>query len=335
MPKKFIFILVIFQLVLSFLHWLLYLEALAFFPALQAHSSGLLIAIMAMSVSFLVFSASTHFREQKTLTVGYVLAAIWLVWAMYFSIFGAVALLGYLAFGGAIGYWGWAVFAVSSALTLYGLINARIARLVTYTVRLPNLPAAWKNQTAIMASDLHLGQILKKHFARKLIKLINAQAPRIVFIPGDFYDGVHTNFQELADEFKKLAAPWGVFFSSGNHEMLAGYGVCEQAVRNAGLRVLEDENVDVQGVQILGLAYRSETDESVAERLGKMSIDPKKPSILLKHVPDHLGPVTKAGVSLQLSGHTHLGQVWPFRYITKKIFKSFDYGLKAIGASQV
>ena len=66
-----------------------------------------------------------------------------------------------------------------------------------------------------------------------------------------------------------------------------------------------------------------------------MNIDPSKPSILLKHIPDHREAVEKSGINFQISGHTHHGQIWPFRYITKKIFKGFDYGLKSLNNLQI
>jgi hypothetical protein len=71
------------------------------------------------------------------------------------------------------------------------------------------------------------------------------------------------------------------------------------------------------------------------DRLAKIGIDVNRPSVLLKHIPDHLSAVEKAGVSLQLSGHTHLAQVWPLMYITRKVFKGYDYGLKKIGKMQI
>jgi predicted MPP superfamily phosphohydrolase len=186
-----------------------------------------------------------------------------------------------------------------------------------------------------MVSDLHLGHILHSGFARKIIKLINEQKPDIVFIPGDFYDGVHTDFGALAAEFKTVSAPLGMYFCSGNHEMFAGYGACETAIKNAGIKILEDEKLEIDGIQIAGLAYKEETDETVVKRLEAIGLNREKPSILLKHVPNRLGPISRAGASLVLSGHSHQGQIWPFRYITYNVFKGFDYGLKSKGATQV
>src|SRR5581483_4104212 len=102
----------------------------------------------------------------------------------------------------------------------------------------------------------HFGHILKQGFGKKIVNKINSHKPEIVFIPGDFYDGEHTNFQELADEFKKIEAPLGIYYCSGNHEMYAGYTECEAAIKKAGIHILEDRLTEVHGLQILGLAYK-------------------------------------------------------------------------------
>jgi hypothetical protein len=85
-----------------------------------------------------------------------------------------------------------------------------------------------------------LGGVLQNGFAKKIITLINRQSPEIVFIPGDFYDGTHTRFKSYAGEFKKINAPSGIYFCSGNHEMFAGYKKCEQALRDTGIKILEN-----------------------------------------------------------------------------------------------
>ncbi|MDR3642489.1 MAG: metallophosphoesterase [Candidatus Doudnabacteria bacterium] len=335
MPKRFIFALVIVQAILTFLHWLMYLEVLALFPTLAAYKTSLAIIILAFSFGFLCLSAVSHFRENFVIRVLYVIFGAWNIFVLYFLLGGLLAVILKLPLFLSLPFFGIGVLSIAIVLTVYGLVNARISRVTSILVKLPNLPPAWNGKTAVLVSDLHLGHILKTGFARKVVKLINSQTPDIVFVAGDFYDGVQTNFQELADEFKNIKAPLGTYYSSGNHEIYAGYQKCEQALTAAGIKILEDAKVELSGLQILGLAYKSETDETVAERLAKLNIDPAKPSVLLKHIPDHLKAVEKAGVNFQLSGHTHLAQVWPFMFITHKVFKGYDYGLNKIGNLQI
>ncbi len=335
MPKRFIFVLIVAQTLLTSLHWLLYKLTMAFFPVLMPQHAIIGAILILLSFSFLIFSWASYNHDILLLRWGYTLAAVWLVVGFYFTITSLGALLGFFITPLSLSLLGFFAVALSALLSIYGLLNARVIRIIPVTVSLPNLPAAWQGKTAIMVSDLHLGQILRPDTAKKIVSIINRQKPEIVFIPGDFYDGVHTDFNALAQPFKNINAPFGVYFSSGNHEVYAGYEKCEQSLKGAGIKILEDQKVELAGLQVAGLAYKNETDESVKNALAKLEFDPSKPSILLKHVPSHVQPVADAGVSLQLSGHTHLGQVWPFRYITKKVFKGFDYGFKNLNQLQI
>lgn len=335
MPKNFLVVLAFFQAFLTFLHWLVYQLLLFFFPQLLTHHTGLLAALVVVSFSFFSFSAISYNHDNPFLRWGYVLSAILLVLGLYLLSFSALALLASLFLPGYQTLLCVTAAGLSLALTAYGLINARVLRVVEIRPQFNNLPSFWQNKVAVMVSDWHLGQILRLGTAQKIVNKINELKADIVFIPGDFYDGVHADFPALAAALKNVRAQLGVYFSSGNHEAYAGYEKCEQALSAAGVKILEDEKVEIEGLQIAGLAYANETDEQVTERLNKMQIDQAKPSILLKHVPNHLDPVAKAGVSLQLSGHTHLGQVWPFKWITSKVFRGFDYGFKKLGDLQL
>jgi uncharacterized protein len=335
MPKKFIFVLITFQVLLTFLHWLVYKLFLYFFPQLLPQHVLLLVILILLSVSFLCFSALSYKRDNPVLVVGYILAGTWLICGFYLTAALTVALIIYLILGVNITLLGLSAVCICILLTIYGLINARTVRLIKLNIKLPNLPEVWRGKILVMVSDLHLGQVLRSGTAKKIVKLINEQKPEIVLIPGDFYDGVHTDFLALAAPFKNISAPLGTYFCSGNHEVYAGYEMCEQSLQSAKVKILEDEKIEIQGLQILGLAYKNETAESVAHRLKNIGLNTNKPSILLKHVPNHLSATAASGINLQLSGHTHLGQVWPFRYITKKVFKGFDYGLKSLGSMQI
>lgn len=335
MPRRFTYFLITAQVILSFLHWLLYLAILRFFPALAVHATGLLVLVLVMSVSFLLLATAVHYVEFLLLDFAYIFSGTWLIFVGYLGLLSLPAVLLSLIFPKLTLEFGTIALTIACLLVIYGLINARIIRVKQIRVSLPNLPAFWKGKTALMVSDMHLGNVLRKRSARKIVKAINRQNPDIVFIPGDLFDGAHTHFEAYAEEFKNLKAPLGSYFSSGNHELYAGYQECENAIRHAGIKILEDEKTAVQGLQIIGLAYRHETDESVKQKLRDLGFDPNCPSILLKHVPNHLNSVEEAGISLQLSGHAHMAQVWPGRYITKKIFKGYDYGLNKFKNLQI
>ena len=340
--KLFVFVLVI-QAIISFLHWLLYKILLAYFPALYTHNTGILIACMVVSISFLGMTFADHVSENFLVTWGYILSSALLALAFYFLVISIPLLLIFALSSIAGQILGTIAVAGSGLITIYGLINARIIRVVELKVKLPNLPEIWKHRSAIMASDLHFGHILNMGTAKKVAAKIRSLKADIVFIPGDFYDGGHTDFRSLANEFSgKSIAPLGVYFSSGNHELFAGYNLCEDAIKNAGIKILEDQKVEIDGLQIIGLAYHGdslsgqpETHESVKQKLSTIGVDRVRPSIVLKHVPNHMEAIEEMGGSLQLSGHSHQGQTWPGPLVTKRVWKGFDYGFKKLRNLQV
>jgi predicted MPP superfamily phosphohydrolase len=140
------------------------------------------------------------------------------------------------------------------------------------------------------------------------------------------------NLDKGVEPFSKISVPYGIYFITGNHEEFYDNSPYLQAVRRAGIRVLYNEKIDLDGLQILGVDYRdSKREEDFRTILQKIGIDRHKPSILLKHAPLHLHVAKEQGISLQLSGHTHQGQVFLFRFITSKVYQGYDYGLKWFG----
>jgi uncharacterized protein len=131
-------------------------------------------------------------------------------------------------------------------------------------------------------------------------------------------------------------APRGVYFVAGNHEQFGDDSKYLNAIAAAGVRVLSNEKVEVDGLQIIGVPYRSATgNEQLASVLNDIGVDRERASILLTHAPDHPEIAEAAGVSLQLSGHTHLGQFLPWSWMARRIYRQFVYGLSRIGKLQV
>jgi predicted MPP superfamily phosphohydrolase len=127
-----------------------------------------------------------------------------------------------------------------------------------------------------------------------------------------------------------------VYFIAGNHEQFGDDGKYLRAVAAAGVRVLDNEKVDVDGMQIIGVPYRNATRKGhLASVLQRLRLDRDRASILLVHAPDHPEVAEAAGVSLQLSGHTHLGQFIPWSWFARRMYRQFVYGLSRIGKMQV
>jgi predicted MPP superfamily phosphohydrolase len=221
---------------------------------------------------------------------------------------------------------------IALVASLYGFINAGTIRMTRISVEIPHLPDQWKGKTAVWVSDTHLGQVRNYGFARHLANMVQNLRPDIVFIGGDLYDGVAVDLDKTIEPFSKISAPYGTYFITGNHEEFSDSTPYLQAVRRAGIRVLYNEKVELDGLQIIGVDYRdSRREGDFRTILRRMGIDPHKPSILLKHAPLNLQVAREQGISLQLSGHTHQGQVFLFRLITSKVYRGYDYGLKWFG----
>jgi hypothetical protein len=228
------------------------------------------------------------------------------------------------------------LFGAAVVAGLYGVFNAGLTRITRTTVQLANLPAAWKGRRAALISDLHLGHVRNGSFLRRMVAKILKEAPDAIFIAGDLYDGTAIDAHQAAEPLSKLVAAHGVYFVAGNHEQFGDDSKYMHAISAAGVRVLRNEKVEVDGLQIVGVPYRNATQNGhLASALNDIHLDRNRASILLIHAPDHPETAEAAGVSLQLSGHTHLGQFLPWSWIARRIYRQFVYGLSRIGKMQV
>jgi predicted MPP superfamily phosphohydrolase len=183
-----------------------------------------------------------------------------------------------------------------------------------------------------------MGQILGPQFLTNVVNKINALTPDMVFIGGDLFDGTGApDIRALIAPLANIKAPQGTYFITGNHEEFGGSNdTFISAVRAIGIKTLIDQMVVVDGLQLVGVDYMNASQrEKFQEILERLSLDTKKPSLLLKHEPRDLDIAEGAGISFQISGHTHRAQMWPFRYITQRLYKGYDYGLKPYGKMQV
>jgi uncharacterized protein len=228
------------------------------------------------------------------------------------------------------------LFGAAIVTGLSGVLNASWTRVTRATVRLANLPAAWRGRRAALVSDLHLGHVRNGCFLRRLVAKILKEEPDAIFIAGDLYDGTAIDARRAAQPLSQLVAPHGVYFVAGNHEQFGDDSKYLGAVAAAGVRVLSNEKVEVDGLQIVGVPYRNAAEErQLARVLREARLDQDRASILLTHAPQHPQVAEAAGISLQLSGHTHLGQFIPWSWMARRIYRQFVYGLSRIGKMQV
>ena len=228
------------------------------------------------------------------------------------------------------------LFGAGVVAGIYGVFNASWTRVTRTTVRLANLPAAWRGRKAALISDVHLGHVRNGSFLRRMVAKILREEPDMIFIAGDLYDGTAVDARQSAAPLNQLIAPNGVYFVAGNHEQFGDDSKYLNAIAGAGVRVLSNEKVEVDGLQIVGVPYRSATrGEHLASVLHDVSLDRDRASILLTHAPDYPEVAEAAGISLQLSGHTHLGQFIPWTWFARRMYRQFVYGLSRIGNMQI
>lgn len=236
---------------------------------------------------------------------------------------------------------GLGVLVLVLGIVVYGAWNARRPQIQHYDISINKRAGALGQIKVVMVSDIHLGTIVKNGQLQQMVDMVNRQNPDLIILAGDVIDESVEPFVELqmANSFRQLRARYGVFAALGNHEYIGGNA--EEAVyylQQAGVRVLRDEYV-----KVAGSFYIVGREDSSRERFagGKRkplvqvlnSLDRSLPVIVIDHQPSQLEEAQTQGVDLQLSGHTHRGQLWPNGLITRRLFEN-DWGYLLKGNSQ-
>ncbi|MGC2197959.1 MAG: metallophosphoesterase [Terriglobales bacterium] len=323
------------QSILLLTHWFIY-DTWTTFRAVPDRTglTGLQVTLAVLSVSFVAASLLAFRYYNWPVRAFYRLAAAWLgtvnflflaaclCWAISFVASLVGLHLERSALAGAL-------FGLGMLASLYGVLNARWTRIRRIKVKLPDLPVSWRGRVAALVSDVHLGHVNGTGFLRRVVGRLTRLQPDVVFITGDLYDGTKVNAAELASPWKGISPPWGTYFITGNHEEFSDPARYLEAVEQAGVRVLQNEKVLVDGLQIVGVHFHESTNaDRFRSVLKKAGIVRQQASILLSHAPHALSIAAEAGISMQLSGHTHGGQIFPFTWFTRRIFGAYTYGLQ-------
>ena len=340
-PRYITFVAVI-QAILFVLHYVVYKSTVVFFGVTGA---GQLLAarivFTLLSLSFAVASVLAFRFNARAVRIFYTAAAVWLgtaYWLLLANVAASVAWLVGAAAGAtfAIAPLGAALMLAALLVSAYGVWNSFQPDVRTVPIQLENLPAQWRGRRAVLVADSHFGSVRGAGTAKNIAARIAALHPDAVFISGDFYDGTPLDADAVAQPLREIQARFGTFFAAGNHEEYGDKSVFLAALRRAGVRVLVNEAVDVDGLCVIGVDYADAANpQDEARILASLNLGQHAPSILIKHVPDNVDVARAAGISLQLSGHTHSGQMWPFGYIARAVFGKFYHGLNAAGATQV
>jgi hypothetical protein len=220
------------------------------------------------------------------------------------------------------------VAGITFLIVTAGHINAWYPRIVNIPLTINKSGGNLDSLKIVAVSDVHLGTIIGPRKTAKLVNTINSLEPDIILMAGDVLDedvGPVIR-QNLGDSLCKLEAPMGVYACTGNHEYIGGGEPSIRYLEQHGIKVLRDTSILIEnsfyliGREDRHANFRSDKKrKSVDELLAK--VNTQKPVILLDHQPYNLEEVANTGVDLQISGHTHHGQMWPFGYITKRIYE--------------
>ena len=190
---------------------------------------------------------------------------------------------------------------------------------------LESLPAGFENFTIAQISDLHVGPTIKRPYVENVLKKISHLNPDLIAVTGDLVDGSVKYLKSELQPLKDMIPPYGTFFVTGNHEYYSGVNPWLDETDRLGMKNLINTNeiisksgdeIAIAGITDLNahqinLSHRSDPELALAS-LPKDII-----KIVLAHQPNSIHAVHKVGADLQLSGHTHGGQFWPFTYPVK------------------
>ena len=334
--RIFVFILV-FQSLLTLLHWFV-CQTWIYFQQITDNRVifTLRLVLLLLSLTFVAASLLAWRTFAAPVRLFYKISAVWLGALSFFVIASCLTWIAYvialLAVHVEEPVLADVLFGMALLAAVAAIVNANLLRTTRLTVNLPGLPEAWRGRMAALVSDTHLGHVHNLRFMRQIVLKLNQLGPNIVFITGDMYDGTAAPLDHLAEPWKELSAPHGAYFITGNHEGFTDRRKYLDAVSRSGVHVLNNEKVEIDGLQLIGVHWREANDrERFPAILQSMAIDPARASILLSHAPHALNVAEAAGISLQLSGHTHGGQFWPFTWITRRIYRAYVHGLNRFG----
>jgi predicted MPP superfamily phosphohydrolase len=232
-----------------------------------------------------------------------------------------------------------AVMTLTPAITVIGFVMARrVAPVVRVKVPLANLPAELEGFTIAQISDMHVGPTIKRNFVEAIVERVNRLGADMVAITGDLVDGSVRDLAHDTQPLERLASRHGTYFVTGNHEYYSGANSWIRELERLGTHVLMNEHVvlDHDGAK---LAIAGVTDYSAHHFDDAHRSDPLQAAVgapadavrvLLAHQPRSADEAEKAGFHLQLSGHTHGGQFWPWNLFVR-LQQPFTAGLNRLG----
>lgn len=223
------------------------------------------------------------------------------------------------------------ILGLAAMVSIYSLINNMGLPVVKiFTLQLKELPATLSGFRIVQLSDLHLDSYKSPRQISRIVDRVNGLNPDLIVITGDLIDGDITSDRLFCDSLKRLKAPHGIISITGNHEFYAGIEYFMKLSKELGFEILRNERRTIAGaLEIVGL------DDNEGKRFSGWGpdldgalrgCDYGKPVILLRHRPEGFTEAVERGVDLQISGHTHAGQIPPMDILVC-MFLQYPYGL--------
>jgi len=323
----------------SLVNFYLFFKTYKAFEFLQNYKGLYTVIAVVLALIFIVAKVLES-RHSSVLTDALnVVGGFWLAFMLYGFLFFLLSDIIYLVLRlpgiiqgeSIIHYRKWAfiiVASVSAAMIAGGFINALLPVIREYNITINKSAGDVKTLRIVAASDIHMGSTIRKRSLRKLSKIMTDLKPDLILLLGDLVDGEVGPLlrDDLLQYFTYPVCRDGLYAITGNHEFIGGAARTIPYIESKGIRILKDEIVTLSGgVQLIGRVDRDSfrfyrKERTPLNELMKLA-DTTKPVILLDHQPFHLDEAAKSGVDLELSGHTHNGQMWPLNYVTGMIYE--------------
>ncbi|THA74989.1 metallophosphoesterase [Streptomyces sp. A0642] len=223
------------------------------------------------------------------------------------------------------------------ATTGYGAYGVlRGPRVKRVTVPLARLPRSAHGFRIAVVSDIHLGPVLGRAHTQRIVDTVNRTQPDLIAVVGDLVDGSVGDLGPAAEPLARLRSRHGAFFVTGNHEYYSGAAEWVDHVRELGLHPLENARVEIDGFDLAGVNDIAGESEGQGPDFGRAlgDRDRTRAAVLMAHQPVVIDEAVEHGVDLQLSGHTHGGQLWPGNYIAE-LSNPTVAGLERYGDTQL
>ncbi|MCU7525088.1 MAG: metallophosphoesterase [Ignavibacteria bacterium] len=228
-----------------------------------------------------------------------------------------------------------AVLSIVTLTVLFGRMNAVHPRLKVLDLAIDKKTNPIKSLNIVAASDIHLGTLVGNSRLDSLVQKINDLDPDVVLFPGDMVDEDMGPVikKNLGETLRKIKSRYGIYAIPGNHEFYGGIQAATAYLTEHGITMLRDSVVKLEGdVYLIGRDDRSVNQVKKRKSLRELmrEVDKTRPVIMMDHQPFDLKEAEDNGVDLQISGHTHHGQLWPFNFITNRVYE-VSWGYKKKG----